>query len=81
MKAVRNGATAGVCLSLVTLFGAQGTRADDATLLQADDPYYKQADQALNKSSASEKHQPGQERNPVRRRRNGILHRHGDPYL
>ena len=48
MKAVRNGATAGVCLSLVTLFGAQGTRADDATLLQADDPYYKQADQALN---------------------------------
>ena len=48
MKAVRNGATVGVCLSLVTLFGAQGTRADDATLLQADDPYYKQADQALN---------------------------------
>ncbi len=48
MKAVRNSVTAGVCLSLVTLFGAQGTRADDATLVQADDPYYKQADQALN---------------------------------
>ncbi len=49
MKAVRNGATAGVCLALVELFGAQGARADDATLVQADDLYYKQADQALNK--------------------------------
>ncbi len=49
MKALWNGATASVCLSLVTLFGAQGTRADDATLLQSDDPYYKRADQALNK--------------------------------
>ena len=49
MKAVRNGATAGVCLSLVTLFHAQVARADDATLVQSDDTYYKQADQALNK--------------------------------
>ena len=38
MKAVRNGATAGVCLSLVTLFGAQGARADDAMLVQATIP-------------------------------------------
>ena len=49
MKAVWNGATAGVCLALATLFVAQGARADDATLVQSDDPYYKQADQALNK--------------------------------
>ena len=49
MNAVRNGATAGVCLSLVTLFHAQVARADDATLVQSDDTYYKQADQALNK--------------------------------
>ncbi len=49
MKAVRNEATAGVCLALVALCSAEGARADDATLVQADDLYYKQADQALNK--------------------------------
>ena len=68
MKAVRNGATAGVCLALVALFGAQGARADDATLVQADDLYYKQADQALNTIlQLQKKYQPSQERHPVRR--------------
>ncbi|MET0164960.1 MAG: alkaline phosphatase, partial [Vicinamibacterales bacterium] len=33
----------------MALFGAEGARAEDATLVQADDVYYKQADQALNK--------------------------------
>jgi len=47
MNGVRN-KTAGVCLLLITLFGGKVALADEAKLSQADDPYYKQADQALN---------------------------------
>lgn len=47
MQAMRIAVTAGVCLAFAALSGA---RADEARLVQADDPYYKQADQALSRN-------------------------------
>lgn len=49
MRGVPFGKVAGVCLAFATLLGARAAHTEDATLMQADDPYYKQADQALNK--------------------------------
>lgn len=47
MQAMRIAVTAGVCLAFAALSGA---RADEARLVQADDPYYRQADQALSRN-------------------------------